>query len=68
MENWRLQSINEAETGAELIWCEEINRGQRDVSYDFVYVDEESFEKYKPASFWQLMKGFKEYNGTHLDQ
>jgi hypothetical protein len=55
MENWRLQSINEAETGAELIWCEEIKRGQRDVSYDFVYVDEESFEKYKPASFWQLM-------------
>jgi hypothetical protein len=27
----------------------------------FVYVDEESFEKYKPASFKHLMDGFQEY-------
>jgi len=26
-----------------------------DVKYGFVYVDEESFEKYKPASFRQLV-------------
>ena len=32
-----------------------------DVTYDFVYVDEESFEKYKPTSFRQLMEAFKEY-------
>ncbi len=42
-------------------WCEDINRLQRDVQYDFVYVDEESFEKYKPASFRQLIDGFREY-------
>ena len=42
-------------------WCEDINRVQSDVSYDFVYVDEESFEKYAPKSFKQLMDGFREY-------
>lgn len=42
-------------------WCEDINRAQSDVVYDFVYVDEASFEKYKPTSFKQLIDGFKEY-------
>lgn len=42
-------------------WCEDINRVQADVAYDFVYVDEESFEKYKPTSFRQLVDGFREY-------
>ena len=44
-------------------WCEDINRVQTDVEYDFVYVDQESFEKYKPASFRQLVNGFREYKG-----
>ena len=44
-------------------WCEDINRVQSDVTYDFVYVDEESFEKYKPNSFKQLTDGFREYKG-----
>jgi type III restriction enzyme len=44
-------------------WCEDINRVQTDMEYDFVYVDEESFEKYKPTSFKQLLEGFKEYKG-----
>jgi type III restriction enzyme len=34
---------------------------QTDVEYDFVYVDEESFEKYKPTSFRRLVDGFREY-------
>ena len=42
-------------------WCEDINRVQADVEYDFVYVDQENFEKYKPASFRQLVDGFREY-------
>jgi len=45
-------------------WCEDLNRVQADVAYDFVYVDEESFEKYKPTSFRQLLEGFKEYKGN----
>jgi type III restriction enzyme len=44
-------------------WCEDINRVQTDVKYDFVYVDEESFEKYKPTSFRQVLEAFKEYKG-----
>ena len=46
-------------------WCEDINRVQTDVKYDFVYVDEESFAKYKPTSFKQLMDGFKEYKESY---
>ena len=42
-------------------WCEDINRVQSDVKYDFVFVDQESFEKYKPTSFKQLADGFKKY-------
>jgi len=42
-------------------WCEDINRMQQDKKYDFVYVDEEGFEKYKPTSFKQLVDGFREY-------
>ena len=47
-------------------WCEDINRAQADVEYDFAYVEEESFEKYKPASFKQLVAGFREYKGEIL--
>ncbi len=36
-------------------WCKDVNRVQADVTYDFVYVDEEGFEKYRPASFEQLL-------------
>ena len=42
-------------------WCEDINRVQSAVKYDFVYVDQEGFEKYKPTSFRQLIDGFREY-------
>jgi type III restriction enzyme len=42
-------------------WCDDINRVQSDVTYDFVYVDQESFEKYNPKSFKQLIDGFREY-------
>jgi len=45
-------------------WCEDINRVQSEVKYDFVYVDQESFEKYKPTSFRQLVDGFREYKGN----
>jgi type III restriction enzyme len=42
-------------------WCEDINRVQSDVEYNFVYVDQESFEEYKPDSFRALMGSFMEY-------
>ncbi|MCF8052223.1 MAG: DEAD/DEAH box helicase family protein [Desulfobacterales bacterium] len=42
-------------------WCEDINGAQNEVKYDYVFVDEGSFEKYKPASFKQLVENFREY-------
>ncbi|MFQ5356627.1 MAG: type III restriction endonuclease subunit R, partial [Mariprofundaceae bacterium] len=37
-------------------WCEDINTMQSDVVYDFVFVDQESFEKYAPKSFSAIFK------------
>lgn len=48
-------------------WCEDTNRIQSDVEYDFVFVDEESFDKYKPTSFKHLMDGFREYKEKNND-
>ena len=42
-------------------WCEDVNRVQTEVAYDFVYVDQEAFDEYKPTSFKQLIDGFREY-------
>lgn len=42
-------------------WCEDINRVQSAVVYDFVFVDQESFQKYNPTSFRQLVQGFRDY-------
>ncbi len=42
-------------------WCEDINHAQSDVRYDYVYVDEEGFKKYRPASFRELGGSFTEY-------
>jgi len=47
-------------------WCEDINRVQHDKTFDFVYVDQESFEKYKPTSFRQLIDAFREYKENTL--
>jgi len=42
-------------------WCEDINRIEADSTYDFVFVDEESFGRYDPKSFKDLLDGFREY-------
>lgn len=42
-------------------WRDDINRVQGGSTFDFVYVDEESFEKYRPKSFGQLLETFNEY-------
>jgi len=31
-------------------WCVDINNAQSDIKYDYVFVDEESFNKYKPKT------------------
>ena len=42
-------------------WCEDINKVQTDVAYDFVYVDQEAFELYRPTSFQALVDSFTDY-------
>ncbi len=42
-------------------WCEDINRVHSAVEYSFVFVDQASFEKYRPTNFKALVGGFKEY-------
>jgi type III restriction enzyme len=42
-------------------WCGDLNSKQSKVAYYYVYVDQESFEKYRPATFAQLQEGFREY-------
>ncbi len=42
-------------------WCQDINSAQSDVHYDFVYVDQESFERFRPKRFQSLMDGFRDF-------
>ena len=42
-------------------WCEDINRVQPDVTYNCVFVDEESFTSYSPKSFADLAANFRQY-------
>jgi type III restriction enzyme len=45
-------------------WCEDVNQVQKGASYDFIYVDEESFTRYRPESFAALTKAFREYKDS----
>ena len=48
-------------------WCEDVNRATSDVDHDFVYVDQESFDVYRPETFQQLLDGFTEYKTYAYD-
>jgi type III restriction enzyme len=47
-------------------WCDDINRAQSESRYDFVFVDEEDFERYQPKSFEGLLKGFTKYKKREI--
>ncbi|WP_288229411.1 DEAD/DEAH box helicase family protein [uncultured Desulfovibrio sp.] len=42
-------------------WCEDVNKAQTEVMYDFVYVPQGEFEKYLPSNFGDLLANFREY-------
>ena len=42
-------------------WCVDINKAQSEIKYDYVFVDEESFDKFKPKSFDELIRNFTKY-------
>jgi type III restriction enzyme len=42
-------------------WCEDTNSLQSSVHYDFVFVDNEGFLKFRPRSFGDVRSGFMKY-------
>lgn len=42
-------------------WCKDINATQNKICFDYVFVEEEEFEKYAPKSFSELISNFKKY-------
>lgn len=42
-------------------WCEDVNASDHSTKYSFAFVDQESFEKFKPKSFDDIVSGFTEY-------
>ncbi len=45
-------------------WCDDVNKVQTDTVYDYLFVDQENFEKYKPVSFSQLDSMFLKYRSN----
>lgn len=41
-------------------WCEDINKIQNEVSYDYIYVNAEDFHKYRTKNFQELIEVFKD--------
>ena len=42
-------------------WCDDVNRVQSVVKYDFVFVDEDDFSRFNPRTFQNLLEGFTQY-------
>jgi type III restriction enzyme len=40
-------------------WCEDINAIQKNIHFDYVFVEEEEFEKFEPKSFSDLVTNFR---------
>lgn len=47
-------------------WCEDINREKLGVKYDFIFVDEQSFNTYNPQSFSDIIASFRRYKEVEL--
>jgi type III restriction enzyme len=42
-------------------WCIDVNKSQKKVKFDYVFVDEDGFNKYEPKNFADVIRIFKEY-------
>lgn len=42
-------------------WCEDINKSQNKIRFDYVFVEQDDFEKYKPDTFTGLVETFRKY-------
>ena len=43
-------------------WCEDVNSANSGVTYDYVYVDQESYEKYRAKTFADVQSSFRKYH------
>ncbi len=44
-------------------WCDDMNRHNTGIAYDFVFVDQDGFTRHRPGSFAELQRMFQEYQG-----
>jgi len=42
-------------------WCKDVNSLSKDIKYDFIFVDEDSFRRYNPRTFNDLIQAFSKY-------
>ena len=42
-------------------WCEDVNKAQADVRYDYAFVDDTDFYKYAPEKFADILSSFTKY-------
>jgi hypothetical protein len=42
------------------------DQSQKKIHFDFIFVDEEDFEKYKPDSFAGLVKHFRKHKDSSI--
>jgi type III restriction enzyme len=42
-------------------WCEDVNVTQNKIRFDYVFVEEDEFERYAPKSFGELINNFRKY-------
>ena len=42
-------------------WCIDINRAQNELILDYIFVDEKSFNEFRPKTFDELIHGFRDY-------
>lgn len=40
-------------------WCEDVNEVQNEINYNYAYITEENFHKYRPRNFQELLDIFK---------
>ena len=43
------------------LWCNDINSVQDKIRFDYIFVDEESYQRYRPKSFKTVIESFREY-------
>ena len=48
-------------------WCRDVNQLQSAARYDFVYVDQPGFERYRPKSFADVVTSFTSYKNDNAE-